>query len=145
MVATSYTVELRRIIPASPSRVFEAWTDPQILSRWFAPSREYNTVVHQADVRVGGRYRIEMQRPDGGSSIVIGEYREVSPPTRLAFTWQWEGKPMQETLVAVEFQPNGASTEVSLTHTLFTTEEQREQHNKGWTGCMSCLEAFVQA
>ena len=144
-MATTHTLELRRVIPATPARVFEAWTNPEVLSRWFMPALDYTAVIHEADARVGGRYRFEMQKKEGGSSIVTGEYREVDPPTRLVFTWKWESNPQQETLVTVEFHPSGKHTEVTITHTLFTTETERDYHNEGWTGCMSCLEAAMQA
>lgn len=137
----SPTLEVRRIIPAAAGRVFEAWIRPELLTAWFSPSADYAVIVHGADVRKGGRYRIEMRHKKGASHVAAGEYQEVTPPTRLAFTWKWEGSAMAETLVTVEFHSRGAaSTEVVLTHTRFSSPAERDEHVKGWTGCLARLE-----
>ena len=81
------SLEVRRIIQAAPARVYDAWTTPELLTKWFAPATDYTVIVHQAEARVGGCYRIEMRHANGASHIVVGEYRELDRPTRLAFTW----------------------------------------------------------
>jgi uncharacterized protein YndB with AHSA1/START domain len=137
--ALAQSLEVRRIIPASPSRVYDAWTTPELIAKWFAPSGEFTVIVHKAEARVGGSYRIEMRHANGASHIAIGEYRELTRPTRLVFTWAWEGGRTADTVVTVEFRPNGQSTEVVLTHTRFATEHERNEHLKGWTGCLDRL------
>lgn len=141
---TTHSLQVRRTIPASPQRVYQAWTDPKILADWFAPSADFTTIVHGADARVGGAYRIEMRNASGASHIAVGEYRELVPGKRLAFTWRWAEKAgMTETLVTVEFQPEGTQTVVVLTHTLFQTPADRDDHTKGWNGCLSRLAALA--
>jgi uncharacterized protein YndB with AHSA1/START domain len=139
------SLEVRRIIPASPARVYDAWTTPELLMQWFAPASDYTVIVHRADTRVGGTYRIEMRHTSGASHIVVGEYRELDRPTRLSFTWGWEGAPVSDTLVTVEFHPNGTGTEVVLVHTRFATEAERNEHLKGWTGCLNRLTTTLSA
>jgi uncharacterized protein YndB with AHSA1/START domain len=139
------SLEVRRIISATPARVYDAWTTPELLMKWFAPANEYTVIVHRADTHVGGTYRIEMRHANGASHIVVGEYRELNRPTRLAFTWGWEGAPVADTLVTVEFHPSGAGTEVVLTHTRFPTESARNEHLKGWTGCLDRLTTTLTA
>ena len=58
-------LRLTRTYAAPPEKVYAAWTDPQALKRWFAPSDDFQTPEVEADVRVGGRYRIVMRSPDG--------------------------------------------------------------------------------
>jgi uncharacterized protein YndB with AHSA1/START domain len=135
-----HSLQIKRHLGAPPARVYSAWTEEEDLARWFAPSPDFDTVVHQLDVRAGGKYRIEMKSPDGSSHIAVGEYRELAAPNRLAFTWRWEGSPMTDTLVTVELQANGNGTDLTLTHTLFESEELRDQHTEGWTGCLGRLE-----
>lgn len=96
-------------------------------------------MVAELDLRVGGRFRIEMKHAKGNVHCVVGTYREVRPPERLVYTWAWEGKDMGETLVTVEFLDRGGSTEVRLTHELFPTSEMRDEHAKGWNGCLDHL------
>ena len=139
------TLHLERTLAAPPQRVFRAWTDAAELSRWFAPTDEHKTRVVALDVRVGGRYRIEMHPPSGNVHIVVGTFREVRPPEKLVFTWAWEGKDMGETLVTLEFRDREGSTDLILTHELFPTQELRDEHNKGWDGCLSRLAKVVAA
>jgi uncharacterized protein YndB with AHSA1/START domain len=137
------SLELRQVVPAAPARVFAAWTDPALLAGWFAPSDTFSVVVHAAEGKVGGRDRIEMVPPEGPSHIAIGEYRELDPPRRLAFTWRWENQPPRDTLVTVDLVPHATGTEVVLRHTLFLTAEDRDQHREGWTGCLAQLDRFM--
>lgn len=139
-VDTETTLEVRRAYPASREEVFRAWTERQALARWFAPSAEYAVVVHDLDVRVGGSFRIEMRHSGGASHCACGTYREIEPYTRLSFTWRWEEKPAApETLVTVELIAQGPSTELVLTHSLFTDADQLDDHRKGWTACLEQL------
>lgn len=138
------SLEVRRTIAAAPERVFQAWTEASALSRWFAPSTEFTVIVHEADVRVGGRYRIEMRHNTGRQHIAFGTYREIVSPRRLVLTWNWEGETDRpETVVTVELQPAGGGSELVLTHRGFTTEKDRDDHNTGWTGCMTMLATKV--
>ena len=89
--AASHSLQVKRHLDASPKQVYRAWTDPEQLARWFAPSPDFGVVIHELDPRAGGGYHIEMRAPDGASHVAVGEYRELEAPRRLAFTWRWEG------------------------------------------------------
>lgn len=94
----------------------------------------------EVDLRVGGRYRLGMRAPDGAAVYVCtGVYREVTPPSRLVYTWAWEGQDGPETLVTVEFLDRGGATEVVLTHEGFADAGSRDQHATGWNGCLGSL------
>ncbi len=135
------TLEIKRTLQAPREKVFEAWTDPEKLNRWFAPSDEYE-VSAECDPRPGGSYRIQMTHKDGNVHTVVGEYREVSPPEKLVFTWSWEDGTVQGSLVAVDFRDVDGATEITLTHSGFPSAEWRDKHNEGWNGCLSRLEAL---
>ena len=136
-------LEVSRIIPAPRDRVLRAWTEAATVSRWFAPTADYTTIVHALDVRVGGRYRIEMRHKDGARHIAVGVYREIAAPERLAFTWKWESQDMPETVVSLRFLERGAETEVLLTHTGLPSAESRAKHQEGWFGCLDRLATNV--
>lgn len=136
----TYSLQLKRTFPASREKVWKAWTTPEALKRWFAPSDEYSTPAAQVDLRVGGGYRIEIHAPDGKPHIVVGTYEEIKAPEKLVFTWSWEGGPVQNTRVTLEFYDKGEETEIVLTHELFPDENARQDHTKGWTGCLGNLE-----
>lgn len=143
VLPSEHTLLIKRVIAATPRQVFDAWTDPGILANWFAPAANFRTIVHELDVRVGGRYRIEMLNPDGTPHTAIGEYREIIPGERLAFTWKWaEQAAMEDTLVTLEFLSRGTDTELVLSHSLFLTDDARDHHGKGWDGCVARLAAL---
>jgi uncharacterized protein YndB with AHSA1/START domain len=75
-----HRVTVVRTIAASPEALYAAWTEPDKMRQWYA------TVV-DADVRVGGRYRIELHEDDGNVNGFTGEYLELTPPTRIAVTF----------------------------------------------------------
>lgn len=133
---------IRRILPADPQTVFHAWTEPEWLTRWFCPG-ELVVAEAELDLRVGGRYRVVMQNPQGETHSPSGVYEEIVPNEKLVFSWQWQGDELV-TRVAVELRPvaNG-QTELTLTHTGFPDEQVRSAHEKGWSGCFVKLEALL--
>jgi uncharacterized protein YndB with AHSA1/START domain len=85
-----------------------------------------------------------MRHPSGSSYTVLGAYREVTPPERLSFTWKWQHEENGcETLVTIEFMERGDATEIVLSHRLFESDSDRDEHQKGWTGCMNRLTAIM--
>ncbi len=68
-----HVVTVRRTIAATPDALYRAWTEPLLLERWFG------TVV-TADVRIGGRYRVEIHESDGTVNGFVGEYLTLDPP-----------------------------------------------------------------
>lgn len=134
------TFEVTRTFSASRERVFRAWTDAKELECWFAPSPDYTIVVPALELRVGGRYVVEMHHKGGNVHRVAGTYREVSPPDKISFTWKWEGNEgAGETLVTVAFRSLGDATEIYLTHEFLPSAEERDKHSHGWHGCFEQL------
>ena len=128
-----------RKFSASPEEVWNALTQPQALKQWMGPSDAFSVPIAEADVRVGGRYHIVMQAPDGELHDVSGEYREVVPNRKLVYTWAWKSTPERESLVTLDLSAAGAGTELTLKHERFADVEARNRHNEGWTGCIARL------
>ena len=143
--AQDISLTLIRKIKATPEKVFAAWTDPKILKKWMAPSDDMEVTLAETNLKVGGRYRIIMHEPDGKDHIVGGTYSEISPSSKLVFTWAWENAPDMETLVTIELRKVSEGTELTLTHTKFGNEQARDMHNKGWLGCVGRLEKYINA
>ena len=111
--------------------------------RWCAPG-DMTTPFADVDLRVGGRFQIHMQGPDGTVHRATGTYREIAPPEKLVFTWAWEEKPDEgESLVTLEFRERGRATDFVLTHERFPSEEVRDRHEHGWGGCLDKLAGML--
>lgn len=142
-------LKLARRYGAPPERVFDAWTDPALLRRWWAALQGWETSIAEVDLRPEGRYRLTMRDPAAGTEYTVGgEYVEIRRPERLAYTWTWEGAAeimsgSESTLVEVDFRPDGEGTVVELTHTRFADDRIRDLHGEGWTGCLDNLERLL--
>ena len=145
----SYTLSLTRDFNAPREKVFQAWTDPEILMKWFGP-KGVTTESARIDLKVGGKYQYTLKLPDGNLATHQGEYREIDPPNKLVFTGILDGQSCSgtdglyaETLVTIEFQDLGSSTRLTLTHEFFPNEESKESHTMGWNGSFDCLEEVL--
>jgi uncharacterized protein YndB with AHSA1/START domain len=138
----SEALTIDRTYDASPEQVWEAWTDPRALTRWFGPENTDSVLAAELDVRAGGHYRIAFTTTDGEHHEVGGTYREVQPGRRLVFTWAWRSTPDRESLVSLLFQPVGTGTHLVLRHERFVDESAREGHARGWAGAFVRLDHY---
>jgi len=138
-------LELRRVFPAAPSVVFATFSDSSQLVKWWGPEG-FTTPSLKFKPRVGKNYRIEMQPPEGETFYLTGEFREVEPPGRLAYTFIWEDPDPDdvETLVTFSLRDLGESTAVDFSQGLFKTEARRTLHRDGWTDGFDKLEQLLE-
>jgi uncharacterized protein YndB with AHSA1/START domain len=147
-------LQLTRVFDAPRERVFQAWTDAKQFSQWFGAAACGGSALQsvKADARVGGKYRLQVRKAEGEYFTSVGTYREVKPPERLVFTWQFEKDGSgdefgevepPEMLVTVEFKARGKQTELTLTHEKFASAESRDRHEDGWTRCLESLGKFL--
>ncbi len=143
MMITDDQLQLKRHFRASRAKVFEAWTSPEILKKWFSGDNSLNGVVAlEADIRPGGTFRVTMNC-SGGIHIAYGTYREITPIDRVSFTHQWESRERVETLVTIELTDKDGGTDLVLTQTGFTDPEETKGHSVGWTNALDNLEQLV--
>jgi len=147
------TLIIRRALNASPDRAVRAWTSPEHIQQWMRPEQGMTVEQVVMDLRVGGRFRIQMKKPDGEFFTAAGVFKEMTPPERLVYTWDWEqdgsgaefgaveGNPSQ---ITVEFLKQGERTELVLTHSRFATVESRDKHAEGWSKCAKSFATFVE-
>lgn len=162
------SLTVRRVINAPRETVFDAWVDPEVRKQWWCARPGMFCDLARIDARKGGRYRINMKDPAPGSDqqcadqanatdaasgtrewVVVGQFLEFDRPNRLTFTWSWEhadptepGTGAVDTVVTVEFREADGGTEVVLTHEGFATDQLRDEHQHGWTGCLGSLGAM---
>ena len=136
-------LNVRRSYPHAPEKVWRAWTDPQALAQWFRPDASFSVPIAEADVRVGGHFRVLMVDPKGEEFDVSGVYREVVRARRLVMTWAWKSQPGRESLVTVDFHPEGKGTRLELRHEGFLDFENQPPHAEGWNGALDKLATLL--
>jgi uncharacterized protein YndB with AHSA1/START domain len=136
---TMPSLTLKRRLDATPAEVFQAWTDPELLMRWFGPEN-VRTMEVTVDPRVGGAYRVVMLEDTGERHEVSGIYQEVVANERLSFSWSWITTPERVSRVTVTFKPDGDGTILTLLHEKLFDEKAVAGHSHGWTGSLVKLE-----
>jgi uncharacterized protein YndB with AHSA1/START domain len=138
-------LRLERRLPVPQATVYNALTEADQLGQWWGP-RGFTTPSVDFDPRVGDRYRIAMQPPDGDLFHLLGEFRKVDPPAGLTFTFRWEPPHAddRETLVTLSLLDLGDETEIRLTQGEFATEERFTLHEAGWTESFDRLDEFLR-
>lgn len=135
-------VRITRTLAAPRPVVWRAFTDPNALTSWFWPARLSPRV--QAEPEVGGRFRIASAVARSMATAVSGEYRAVDEPSRLEFTWCWEGGEATSH-VSVHLAEAGDDTELTVEHDGFDDEEDRDAQARGWRDCLDRLPDWLAA
>lgn len=135
---TSIELEITRELTAPVDRVFEAWTHPELMQRWFAPGPMRVAYV-EAQVRVCGEYQIVMEDEGGTTHTVSGIYKKIEPNKQLIFSWQWYGSEDIMEVSLIFSQLTSHKTKMTLLHTGFVIEETKVKHSQGWHGCLDKL------
>lgn len=141
---------LTRVINAPREKVFKAWTDPDLLKRWFAP-QPWTTPTVEIDVRAGGPALFVMSNPEGKEFPNRWVCLEAVENERLVFTdafaksWRPSDKPFMT--VDLTFEDNGGKTKYTAL-VRHWTDADREAHEKmgfhgGWAMCTEQLAALV--
>jgi uncharacterized protein YndB with AHSA1/START domain len=137
------TLHIERTFRAPAEAVFEAWTSEEVLRRWFHAQHDWETPEAQVDLRLGGAVRVVMRDPHKDREIGGGgHYTEIEPPTRLAFTWTWDGEP-EQMLIELDFEEAAGVTTVRMTHSGLPDAEAVSRHEYGWTKCLDNLEGVL--
>ena len=123
------TLIVRKTIRATPQRLFEAWTQPEQLLRWWGP-KDVVCIDATVDLRVGGRYRLANRFPDGRVLWIGGEFEHIEPPSLVVYTWRIEPDTASER-VTVRFERREDATEVVVVHERIATAPVSDQHGQG--------------
>ncbi|MEA2600982.1 MAG: hypothetical protein QOF89_1974 [Acidobacteriota bacterium] len=120
---TDREIVLTRVFDAPRRLVFDAFTKPELLKRWFGP-RGWSLVVCEVDLRVGGTFRFVLRGPDGADMGMRGVYREIVPPERSVHMESFDDYPGESQVTTVLVEQGGKTT---LTATvLYPAQEIRD-------------------
>lgn len=131
---------IERTFEAPAARVFEAWSNEEVLRRWLHAKPDWDTPTAEVDLRVGGTIRIVMRDPsDGAEYGASGTYTVVDPPHRLVFTWIWDEHPDTSQLIELEFAEHGGRTSVRMRNSAIPSEGRLASQKRGWNACYDNL------
>jgi uncharacterized protein YndB with AHSA1/START domain len=140
---SGYVVRIKRTFAAPAEDVFDAWTSPEVMRRWFHCAPDWATPEAEVDLRVGGKVRVVMRKPDGTEAEMHGEYTLIDRPHRLVMTWTFHDDPSNEQLMELTLSEDNGSTTVLLINSRISTDERRDAQDWGWRGCLEQLERVV--
>ena len=138
-MSATRAVRIERTFQAPVAKVFDAWTSEEVMRRWWQAEVGWETSAAEVDLRVGGAVRVVMRDPAkdveyGGSGV----YTEIEPPSRLAFTWLWDGD-SRRTLIEIDFEEADGATTVRFKHSGLWDEEAVRSHERGWSNVLAKL------
>jgi uncharacterized protein YndB with AHSA1/START domain len=151
-----YVLHITRMLDAPRDLVYEAFTNPAMLSQWFGP-RGFTAMDIEYDVRAGGKWSLRLHKTseetgcDAGDATDLyqyGTYLEVAPPERLVYTFAWKGsvEPLNyETKITVTFRELEGKTVMDFKQGPFKTEVDRDNHNVGWSSAFDKFAEFLLA
>ena len=144
--ASGHTVTMKRTFNAPVALVWEAWTQPEHISKWWGPQGMQTKVITH-DFKVGGEWKYAMAMPDGKEFISEGIYQEIVPHEKIVTSAEF--KPMTEGVeLQILMQGDGEKTHFVF-KVIHATEEYRIQQEKmgiynGWGSVFDRLQAFVE-
>lgn len=133
------------VLPVAPDRIFRAWTDPEEIKSWFG-QEPYSVQHAEIDLQVGGKWLFVFDTSRESHNSLSGEYLEIVPNSRLAFTWchkrvgndgVLQTSPISKVLVTIE--SDGPSTVLTVNHRDTATEDTRQNVSVGWERSLQSL------
>ncbi len=129
-IAENTELSYSRVFDAPRALVWQAWTDPKHIMQWWGPAG-FNNETCESDLRVGGRFQLEMRAPDGNVYPCIGTFREIVKHERIVYDGEaTEGHPCgagipPRAVVTVSFAEQDGKTRLTL-HTRFASAERKQ-------------------
>ncbi len=147
MTTEAIPLVVRRLIPAPPERIFDAFRLSERLSQWFTPGPEVAVDVLEYRFVPEGSFRLRYTLPDGRHPVVGGVFETINRPSRIAFSWVWEAPdPLEGVPMHVSFtlRAKRLTTEVTVTHRGIPSNTACTIHEQSWNGTLAVLSQFIQ-
>jgi uncharacterized protein YndB with AHSA1/START domain len=140
---SAQVVRIERTFEATAEDVFDAWTSPEVIARWFRPGRDWGEASAEVDLRVGGKVSVVMRAPDGSDVGAGGEYTLIERPHRLVFTWTFDDDPSNQQTIELEFTEQDGATRVVFVNSDISAEKRRDAQYEGWRACLDNMERVL--
>jgi uncharacterized protein YndB with AHSA1/START domain len=145
--AADRVLELTCVVDVPLQRLFDAWTRPDSMMRWWAP-RGFTMQAAEFEPRVGGRWNVRMRAPQGTEHVEGGTVREFERNKRLVLTHAWQtavATPGYETLITVEFEEKDGKARFAFRQGTFESKRSRDMHDEGWVSALGLLAEHLGA
>ena len=132
----THAIERELTIAAPPETVWKLLVDPAQQSTWWGTSLDF-------DARPGGPFRVEVIP----GHIASGEFVEVVEPSRLVYTWGWEGEGSVQpgsSMIEIVLEEDGDGTKLTFVHSGLPTEESAASHTHGWDNYLPRLNVAAE-
>jgi uncharacterized protein YndB with AHSA1/START domain len=140
---TDLTVNIDKVINAPIEKVFDAWLNPKMLSKFMRGLPDMAETNVEIDAREGGHFKFTMNLGDEKIPHT-GKYVEISRPDKLVFTWESQYSVVDNSTVTLKFtQMDNYKTNISLSHVKFIDEEARSGHEEGWSNVLDKLNEIM--
>lgn len=116
-------IRTERVVDASRDRVWRAFTEPQLIARWWG--RGNKLVIERFELKRGGHWRFVEHAPDGESGFE-GRFREVRPQDRIVQTFEWDGMPGHVIIETLDLEDLGDGRTKIVNLSQFHTPEERD-------------------
>ena len=141
---TELKVNISKTINAPIEDVYDAWLDPEMVSKFMLPMPGMENPEVSIDAREGGSFEIIMQVGDNKVPHT-GKYTQMNRPENLVFTWESPAS-TDDSIVSLEFTKlDDARTHIELTHTRFIDEQHRSNHESGWCNILEMLDSSLNS
>jgi uncharacterized protein YndB with AHSA1/START domain len=140
----SASITLARDFPATPARVFDAWTSPDAIMKWWGMPG-FTNLKAAFDARPGGLWSVTSRRPDGEEVTAHGQVLEVIPGDKLVYDWRFAGQPAEApaSLVAVRFSASAMGTRLVVEHSGLMDPAMTPTFEFGWNYTLDNFAANV--
>lgn len=135
-------ITLEMSFRAPRAKIWQAWTDPELLRKWHLADEGFRCLRAEVDLRPHGPFLIEIEDPSSRDKFSVrGHYVDIATEEELVYTWAAMSDPTYWTLVTARFSDGegGKGSRLGLQHGIFRSEEDRVVHEQGWAGCLSQL------
>lgn len=155
---TERELVIERIFNAPRALVWKAWTDPEMLAKWWGP-KNFTTTVKKMDARVGGSVLVGMHSPEGQTFWSTGTYLEIVPMEKLVVTDSFadengnivsashygmeEGFPLELTVIITLEDIGANKTKMTLRHIGMPESTMKEMTGAGWNEMFDKLQAIL--
>ena len=136
------SVFIETTINATFEKVWEAWTEPSIIKKWFGSDPKGEVLSAKLDVRQNGSFEVKFRDSDQTEHICNGIYHEIKKFSKLTFTWHWKSEPGVESFIILLLTSEGTSTKMQFEHKNFGSGS-KHNYVKGWQSTFLKLERLL--